>query len=687
MFCKLAFKNVRKSFKDYTIYFLTLTFAVCLFYVFNSIHTQKAMMEVSTSTKQAMELLTLAVGYFSVFVAVVLGFLVVYANNFLVKRRKKELGVYQMLGMGRRSVSLLLMLETLIVGVLALVIGLVIGVFASQGMSVLTASLFEVKLTQYVFTFSPDALVKTVLCFGVIFLIVILFNFIAVSRVKLIDLIHGARQNEKPHFRNGVVTVLAFVVSVVMLAYAYYLALSNSLVEMGPELGKAILFGCVGTLLFFFSLSGFLLRIMRRNKRFYYKGLNMFVMRQINSRINTAFVSLSIICLMLFFTICTFSGGIGMANSMSSGIENKTPYSATVTVPNGLLADHYFKDPNDASTRTATIAGTLKKSGFDVGEYASSAVEFNVYAGPSLSTMLLDGAPLTDYTREMKKKVDAPADADSIYYKLQLVRQSDYNKLMEMSGRKGVNLADGQFYLLGSPDTTGVTFNYYLQNSGKLDVNGRTLQAANKEVADTNIFTSSVSTDDGVVVVPDSAVEGLPVSMMSLNMQYKSDLSAEKVDDALSAATDGKNVALYGMTRLEMYAAATSMKVTATYIAIYLGFTFLIAGAAILAIQQLSEASDNVSRYGLLRRLGAEPKMIHGALFRQIAIYFLMPLALAAFHSIFAMVMINNFLQALRTGSSLPYILATAAFVLVIYGVYFIATYFGSRSMIREKKE
>ena len=146
MFCKLAFKNVRKSFQDYTIYFLTLTFAVCLFYVFNSVQSQKAMLEISASTETMMQMLETLIAFFSIFVAVVLGFLIVYANNFLVKRRKKELGLYQMLGMNRRSVSLLLMLETVFVGIIALAAGLILGVFASQGMSIVTASLFEVQL-------------------------------------------------------------------------------------------------------------------------------------------------------------------------------------------------------------------------------------------------------------------------------------------------------------------------------------------------------------------------------------------------------------------------------------------------------------------------------------------------------------------------------------------------------------
>lgn len=686
MFCKLAFKNVQKSFKDYTIYFLTLMFAVCLFYVFNSIQSQQAMLEISESTQKSLQILTTSISYFSVFVAVVLGFLVVYANNFLVKRRKKEVGIYLMLGMQQNRVSILLMLETLIVGVLALVVGIVIGVFASQAMSVVTATLFEVKLTKYAFTFSADAVGKTVLCFGVIFLIVIVFNFITISRLKLIDLIHGAQKNEKPRFRNGVVSIIAFVAAVVMLVYAYYQAINKGLMNMEPT---PVVLGCVGTLLFFFSLSGFLLRVLQHSRRFYYKGLNMFVMRQINSRINTTFVSLSVICLMLFLTICTLSGGIGIANFMSADLNNSTPYSATVIIPNTFV-DRYFADPNNASTQKTNIVDTLQQYGFDIHQYAASYAEYNVYTGSVLLTdLILDRAPTNDYTKALKEQAaEVTAQNGGVtpsYLKLSYITQSDYNKIMQMSRQQTISLKDNQFCLLGSA-TTKKTFDYFLQQNGTLQINGQTLQTANQEVVDTNIATSSSSTDDGFAVIPDSVAKGLPVSSVVLNMQYKSELPTAQVDNALGAVTNDKKVALEGVTRTDMYEASNSIEVTATYLAIYLGFTFLIAGAAVLAIQQLSEASDNVVRYNLLRKLGAEPGMIQGALFKQIAIYFLLPLALAIVHSIVGLTIINQFLHAMHMISTLPYILTTAGIVLVIYGIYFIATYFGCRGMIREKK-
>ena len=182
MLCKLAFRNVTRSIRDFTVYFLTLAFGVCLFYVFKSIDAQQAMIALSDSQKFYVAQMTEIMAYVSVFVAVVFGLLVVYANRFLMKRRKRELGMYLLLGMERSGISRILIAETFLIGLFALAAGLTAGVFLSQIVSVFTARLFEADLTSFHFILSPEAVGKTVLCFAVIFAVVIVFNMVSVSR-------------------------------------------------------------------------------------------------------------------------------------------------------------------------------------------------------------------------------------------------------------------------------------------------------------------------------------------------------------------------------------------------------------------------------------------------------------------------------------------------------------------------
>ena len=213
MLFKLSVKNMKKSFKDYAIYFLTLVLGVAIFYMFNSLDSQQAMLEVSQSTRDMIQLMISMLGMVSVFIAIVLGFLIVYANNFLVNRRKREFGIYMTLGMGRRQISTIILFETILVGILSLVVGIFIGVFASQFMSILVAKLFEADMSEFTFVFSTDSCIKTCIYFAVMYLAVIILNTLTISRYKLINLLTAVRKNQKVKIKNPIISILVFIIS------------------------------------------------------------------------------------------------------------------------------------------------------------------------------------------------------------------------------------------------------------------------------------------------------------------------------------------------------------------------------------------------------------------------------------------------------------------------------------------
>lgn len=221
MFCKLAFQNVRKSLRDYAVYFMTLTLGVCIFYVFNSVESQQAMLDLNASQSETMLVIVQLINMTSVFVSFILAFLILYANKFMIRRRKKELGIYMTLGMPKGKISAVLLLETLIIGAFSLFAGLLIGVLLSQGLAVVTASMFAVQIKQFRMVFSMDACLKSLLYFGIIFLVVMLFNSFSISRRKLIDLLNAERKNEELKIKKLWLSVLLFLVSVGVLAVAY----------------------------------------------------------------------------------------------------------------------------------------------------------------------------------------------------------------------------------------------------------------------------------------------------------------------------------------------------------------------------------------------------------------------------------------------------------------------------------
>lgn len=227
MYFKVAFSNVRKSFKDYSIYFMTLTFAVCIFYSFNSIGSQKAFLEMENMAAQIVDSLVTVIGYISIFVSFVLGGLIIYGNRFLIKKRKKEFGTYMILGMGKWKLSKILFFETLIVGLLALLSGLALGVLVSQGVSIFTISLFDIPMGDYTFLLSLEAIKKSLLYFGLMFGVAMIFNVISVSKYKVIQLLRADQVHEDIRMKSSGIYTLFFIASLGIIGWAYTLVLET----------------------------------------------------------------------------------------------------------------------------------------------------------------------------------------------------------------------------------------------------------------------------------------------------------------------------------------------------------------------------------------------------------------------------------------------------------------------------
>lgn len=670
MYSKLAFRNVRRSVRDYTIYFLTLTFGVCVFYVFNSIESQQAMMNISSSDAQSLQALTQIMGYVSVFISIILGFLILYANKFLIKRRKKELGIYMTLGMDKSKMSWILMLETLLIGIVSLTVGLILGFFLSEGLAVVTAKMFEAAFTEFKFIFSPAACGKTILYFSLIFIMVMLFNSISISKYRLIDLLSADKKNETFKIKKLWHSVVIFILAIAFIGAAYYLIIDNGLMDINAQFAAALICGSIGTLLFFMSLSGFLLRLVQSNKKLYLKGLNMFVLRQLNSKINTTFISMTVICIMLLFTIGTLSSGISLADVMTRSAEKSTPFDLTITSgpDNPYLDDEPIYED---------IAAQLAAEGVDLDSFAGETSQLTYRTTDAPTGILFEYS-----TEGIKNMLTGEAFERFKQFPIQAVSLSDFNAQMALLGQDPITLEDGQFRLFYDMPQVKPSMDTFLENSGKITLNGTTLVSAGPAI-DCTIGTSFTFSNSGALVVSDALAESLPFSSAQLNINYKA--PAETSSEVLNQYADllKPQNGFLTITREEMYAQGTTMKITTSYVGIYVGIIFLIASAAILALQQLSEASDNTERYALLRKIGADDKMIRHALFVQIAIYFLMPLGLAVIHSIVGLKVANDFIAFFGHVNIAGNTAVTAVILVLIYGGYFLATYFGSKNMIK----
>ncbi|EOU1112123.1 ABC transporter permease [Clostridium perfringens] len=676
MYFKIALNNVRKSFKDYSIYFLTLTLGVCIFYAFNSIGDQKAFLELGKRQAEYIKVLQGLISGISVFISCVLGGLILYANNFLVKKRKKELGIYMTLGMGKNKISKILTYETALVGIISLVVGLGVGIIVSQGISAFASKLFEVSLSNYKFLLSTDAILKTVLYFGIIFILVMLFNTFVISKYKLIDMLTAAKKNEDIKIKNPILTAIIFFISLGLLGVAYKLVIKVGLNPTDRMFLVSIVLGILGTLLLFFSLAGFVLYVLQKNKNVYLKGLNIFVLRQMNSKINTNFLSMTVICLMLFLTISTLATGLSFKNALEKGLENTTPFDASAT--------YYI----DEDSKIKTAEESIKELGFKFNP-EDKIVSYNEY---KLEKTNLES--LLNKNAEGKNKKEI---VEAMTYKgTNAISISSYNDIRALSGEKPVSLANNEVLISSNLGEVENTLKNILKNNEKIEIDGKEYKVANnaligEEKVIKEAFESTGMTNNFfTLIVPDNIVSNLkPIAnKININFPKNSKEEEQRVQKLFNDYRDGivdlsKYGFVNGYTRARIYEDNNGMTNTVLFIGIYLGVIFLISSTAVLALQQLSEASDSIDRYKSLRRIGVSQKMINKSIFTQVSIYFGLPLVVALVHSVVAIKVVNGFLTMFNKPDIGASSLVTALIMVIVYGGYFYATYTGYKSTVK----
>ncbi len=659
MLYNLSLKNIKKSFKDYAIYFVTLILGVCIFYLFNSMDSQTAILEVTSRQSEMIDLLEQILSYISVFVSFILGFLIIYASRFLIKKRNKEFGVYMTLGMSKRKISLLLLIETFIIGLISLSFGLLLGIVLSQITSIFVANLFEANMSKFTFNFSKTALFKTILYFGIIYFIVMIFNTIIINKNKLIDLLQASKKQEKIRIKSSMISVILFFISVLMLGSAYYMVTAgvNDLLKYDVSiLLVPILLGTIGTILFFYSVAGMSLKIISKCHNLYSKKLNTFVFKQINSKINTMVISISIICLMLFVTLCLLTSAFTIKDYFNNSINTYAPVDYQIVSINQnvrvteLLEDTFVKE----NTKDNLVVSEYYDENFD---YAKSLGK--VY--------------------EQIKQEYSYIQFDSPVY---IMSEADYNKLARLLKIDTVTIQDDEYAIVSNYNTdiyesvlksnsTMIIFNHELKPYKKL-INGF-------------VNISGNPANLGFFVVSDQIIEKdhLKYEILSGNYNSKDQKIIDKLEEKVKKFHTEET--LIKDTRNEIEISAAGLTAIITFIGLYLGIIFLISSSAILALKELSDCIDDKKKYKILRQIGADEKEINKALFMQTFIFFMMPLSIAVIHTIFGLKFCEWILKSLGITSILNGSYMTFIFLILIYGIYFIITYLCSKNIIRER--
>ena len=685
---KLSFRNIKKSFKDYAIYFFTLILGVAIFYVFNSIESQTVLLDVTNSTYEVIDLMTNMLSGASVFVAFILGFLIIYASRFLIKRRNKEFGIYMLLGMSKRKISMILFFETILIGIISLAVGLGLGVLLSQLMSMLVANMFEADMTKYEFIFSSQACIKTIIYFGIMYVIVMLFNTVNIGKCKLIDLIQTNKKSEKVKMKNPMLCTIVFIISAIALGYAYYMVTGgiNETIKTPENIFKPIVIGAVSTFFIFWSLSGLILKIVTSMKNLYVKGLNTFTFRQLSSKINTTVFSMTIISLMLFVTICVLSSALSLKNSMTANLDELAP--ADIQLEKRVLNEDWLDQGyNEEQIKNSklSIREILEKFDFNIDSYLEESVEYNLYQTEELTF----GDTLGDNWETIKNTYTSliPYNvADDI------MTISDYNKVAKFYGNEEYTINEDEYIIVADYDSMIEIRNVALKDNQEITVFGHTLKPKYNECQYGFVEMASNHINSGIIIVPDDIVDDNYIVYNSIIGNYYTDSLDEQreIQEQIKNLVNNPISLEYNLpsinSKVDISEASIGIGALVTFLGLYLGIVFLIASVAILALKELTESTDNKERYNMLRKLGADEKMINKSLFRQIAIFFMFPLLIAIIHSIFGITFCSYIIETFGNEQLLPSIIMTAIFIVVIYGGYFLITYLSSKNIIKENR-
>lgn len=724
MLCKLAWGNVRRAGRDYLVYLLTLTLGVTVFYAFNTISMQ---VDIAGIDEEGLaQVMGSMLGYLTYFLAGVMAFLMVYANNFIMKRRKKEFGLYQVLGMGRGRVATIMALETVIVSVVAFVAGIVLGVGLSQLMTFFTASLFKTQIANFHFFFSVHAFNLTLACMLVMFVLTLLLNLRAVRRTKLIELMGAERRNESIKTRNPWIAITIFAVGVVLVGVAYYrllrdgfplTATDSKLQEAMNQFGITTAMVTVGTFALFWGLSGMLIKLLQSLRGVYWRGLNMFIVRQLAAKVNTVCFSMGVIAMILFLAITSVTCGMSIASVMNENLERYSPADMSQTyvyyTPDTL--DYYKEYVNPSEADRMVLADTTvdlypawhgKDKSADNNDETGKKVNIADVAGEHVqidsylsypfggSSPSVSAGEMCKTMGEKLPKAFGGSKPDAIG--LFVTPASQYNKLRQMMGEEPVSIGRDQYLL--TCDMGGELidlYTKYMAGGHALTLGGHTLKpATDKSDEDTAaIANSAMGSNPGTVVVADELLSQINLQpySSSLLVNYKQGMDTTEADESIeytvldNLLVDGKEPGSWGIfiTRSEMYTQAAQMNGLISYLAIYIGFVLVVACAAILSIQQLSNVADGSRSYRVLAQIGCDDRQIRHSVMAQQAVFFLFPLAVGLAHSFVALKVIIELVSIFGNMSIGGTVGLTCAIFLAAYGGYFLVTYLMSTGMVR----
>ena len=665
MLGKLSVRNAKRQAKDYIIYFITVIISVALMFSFNSIAVSGDISELSTYMKDFGK----AILGISVIIIFVMAWLINYTMKFMLEKRSKEFGTYQILGIEKKDISNMFTLENILIGSLAFVLGVGAGLFLNQFLTSIIMNLFN-QPYQIQIVFDIKAVGLTALYFFGIFVLVLLNCRRKIKKTKVYNLLYADKKNENNVIKKSKGNIIVFITSLVLLLLAYFIndrEFSNMSNMTGRNIFIALVMLIIGIYLFYISISSFIVKRYLQNKSRKYKKSNMFLYRNLTSKINTMSITMGTIALMFTFILVGGNVALLMNNMLNNEIEMGYPFEITMS-----SLDKDFSIYKDYINKNAKVKEMYEYDLYDV------------------------------HNTNIRRALDGSAFESRYYYDTDSVMLlKDYNKLRQMLGYEQVSLGENEA-IIHSMKTAEEKFEKYIEQNNLIEICNKNLTI--KQVNGESISQISFNGYTYCIVVPDymeqlllneqietrkdgdliynhklavtteeittqdfarGLEELIPREEFTITSEYGGERYEQSIERGLA----------YFHTKGERLSEAKSFYAIISFLAFYVALIFVMATATLLAIQQLSDSEKYKYRYELLKKLGMDELEINRTIFKQLFFYFAIPMLLPFILSIPIILSISKiFTIAVTIEEIIRNIGIIYGMFILVYGIYFIAT-------------
>lgn len=671
MLSKLAWRNAKRSFKDYIIYLITVTLAFSLVFSFNLIISSKDILELT----HVMNSLQPAIIFVSFIVLFVIGWLIHYTMKFMLQKRSKEFGTYMLLGIEKKEIIKMFLIENLLLGIGCLLLSFFIGFVFGQFLTMIIMNIFELPYRVNL-SFGIMPFLLTSGYFIIIYLFVLLRANRKIKKMKLQELLYLDKTNESKIYKQKKHRAIVFLISFVLGIIAFLLFHRGMIMSVKKLSGSPmpLIFGSLVLIIFTiygvsFSFADFLTSIALKNKKWKYQKDHLFIVRQFTSKVKTMGFTLGTLSLLITLTFLA----LNVSNAFQGVFENQTESSA----PYDIMIYNLYSDTEEAigkENTSLTEYMDLIESNYTIEEQ----VTYNVYTNrtTTIRENISDG--VVGYQ---------PFDC---YLKL-----SDYNKLLQMRGMKPIFMQPDEFYIHTFRDVSKEIENY-LEEHPEITVNGTTLKSHG--FTDYKYTTSWSRGSSYIVIVPDYVIdEQFEVINQITAINTKEETTEafaneldEKFPPKVYVEDQGEYETLISIQQTTVKGAIVNenrgMMTIISFSLMYLAFIFVAVVGTILSIQSLSDSTKYKYRYETLHKLGLNEKELNQTLQKQLIVFFIFPIIYPIFISILSSFSLNVLFQPFMTNdySMLLYVVGNILLFLVIYLIYFFATYFSFKKNRKE---